>query len=54
MKFSKWLSAQRTNKSQIQRLLNWRQLWHDFSAARAEKFRSLILQLRNSQTQSSG
>ena len=45
MKFSKWLSAQRTNESQIQRFLNWRQLWHDFCAARAE-FRSLILQVR--------
>src|SRR5215469_2032460 len=40
------LSAQQTNDSQIQRLLNRRQLWLKFLKARAEKFRSLILQIR--------
>src|SRR5215510_11540159 len=40
------LSAQQANDSQIQRLLNRRQLWLEFLETRAEEFRSLILLIR--------
>ena len=40
------LSAQQANDSQVQRLLNRRQLGLKFPKTRAEKFRSLSLQIR--------
>src|SRR5215813_12449545 len=40
------LSAQQANDSQVQRLLNRRQLGLKFLETRAEKFRSLIVQVR--------
>ena len=40
------LSAQQANDSQVQRLLNRRQLGLKFPETRAEKFRSLVLQVR--------
>src|SRR5215471_13148143 len=40
------LSAQQTNDSQVQRLLNRRQLGLKFPETRSEKFRSLVLQVR--------
>src|SRR5262249_42753578 len=40
------LSAQQANDSQVQRLLNWRQVGLKFPETRAEKFHSLVLQVR--------
>ena len=40
------LSTQQTNDPQVQRLLNRRQLSLKFLETRAEKFRSLVLQVR--------
>src|SRR5262249_47646621 len=40
------LSTQQANNSQVQRLLNRRQLWLEAPETRVEKFRTLFLQIR--------